>query len=111
MKISLVLNDSARHTCSSLSLALIVRWTQVLKMTTPVQSAACERPRAEGGRGVRGRLCLLSSGACTCLGSVQAHPEPRVAKGGDCKALTLADRALRQAQVLNLLPPLSAYFP
>lgn len=39
-------------------------------------------------------------------GSVQAHPEPRGwPRGGDCKALTLADRALRQAQVLNLLPP------
>ena len=39
-------------------------------------------------------------------GCVQAHPAPRGwPRGGDHRALTLPDRALCQAQVLNPLPP------
>lgn len=39
-------------------------------------------------------------------GRVQAHPAPRGwPRGGDCRALTLPDCALCQAQVLNPLPP------
>lgn len=39
-------------------------------------------------------------------GHVQAHPAPRGwPRGGDCRALTLPDCALCQAQVLNPLPP------
>lgn len=39
-------------------------------------------------------------------GRVQAHPAPRGwPRGGDCRALSLPDHALHQAQILNPLPP------
>lgn len=74
-------------------------------MTTPVQSAA-RAAVAEGVVSEREAVSLVLRELARVWGSVQAHPEPRGwPRGGDCKALTLADRALRQAQVLNLLPP------
>lgn len=74
-------------------------------MTTPVQSAA-RAAVAEGFVSEREAVSLVLRELARVWGRVQAHPEPRGwPRGGDRRALTLADHALRQAQVLNLLPP------